>query len=140
MTEIDNATKGTVPLAYLALELGEHIDVLAARLDGEVVRDDVGMRCVTRETARLVLAEAREEEAKREAHWQRERARTLALALEQQAAIPQGVAPPEGLEHLDAVALMGARAAAARLDDAGRRHDEYASGEVVFHPIRNEEE
>jgi hypothetical protein len=126
---------GVIPLAYLAIELAESIDVLAARLGSEVQVDDIGMRCVTRETARRTLADEREEEAEREALWQRQRDDTLALAAAQQAAIPAGVAPPAGLENLTAVQLLGAGATAARLDAAGDRFEEFASGDVTFHPI-----
>lgn len=46
-----------LPLGTLAAELGCTVDKLATRLDGEIVLDDVGMRCVTRATAGALIAD-----------------------------------------------------------------------------------
>ena len=67
---------GLVPLAQLAAEgFGydglhvraprEVVDALAAQLDGEVVLDDLGRRCVSRETARRLFAERVEADRRR---------------------------------------------------------------------------
>jgi hypothetical protein len=131
-----------IPLSHLVLEgLAATIDELADRLGEEVVLvDDIGRRCTTRETARRLLAEHAEAKAEMEAHWRREREKTVRLSQEAQARVRRGVPAPEGLEHLSAAALLGVGAAAERLDAAGERYEEYFSGDVYFHPIRNEEE
>jgi uncharacterized membrane protein YqiK len=49
------------------------VDALAAQLDGEVVLDDLGRRCVSRETARRLFSERAEAERRqREAQQRRE--------------------------------------------------------------------
>jgi hypothetical protein len=54
--------------------------------------------------------------------------------------VRRGVPAPAGLENLSAVQLLSAGAAAERLDGAGRRFEEYASGDITFHPLGPEEE
>jgi len=126
-----------IPLSHLVLEgLPETIDQLADRLD-DVLVDDIGRRCTTRDTARRLLAEKAAEEERAQALWRRQREMTVRLGQEAQARIAPGVPAPEGLEHLSAVQVLGHAAAAERLDAAGRRFEEYASGDVFFHPIQN---
>jgi hypothetical protein len=130
----------TVPLAYLALELGITVEELTARLDGEVVRDDVGMRAVTRETARRLIAEKAEEEERMEAWRRRDQAKLTAAVAATQAGILPGVAAPEGLESLAGPQLFALAAKQERLDAAGERFDELVSGTAHYHPINQQED
>jgi hypothetical protein len=130
---------GLVPLAALVGEgLAATIDELADRLGEVVVLDDIGRRSCTRETARRLFAADAEAKAEMEALWRRQREKTVQLGREAQASVSRGVPLPAGLEDVTAVQLMGASAAAARLDAAGRRHDEMASGGAYYHPIEEE--
>jgi hypothetical protein len=94
---------------------------------------------VTREVARRLIDEKREEE-KRKEHWARQQEQLTANVVEAQAGVRRGVPAPQGLEHLSAAQLLGAGAKAERLDAAGRRYEEYASGDITYHPLPQKEE
>src|SRR5262249_48673671 len=65
-TESETHMNPTVPLTVLALELGTTADVLAAKFRDDVTLDDIGIRCVSADTARQFLADHRA--ARQEAH------------------------------------------------------------------------
>ena len=124
-----------IPLSHLVLEgLAESIDQLADRLE-DVVVDDIGMRCTTRETARRLIAEKAEAEKQREALWRRQQEQVARKHEEALAGILPGVAAPSGLEDLSASAVMTLGATAERLDAAGERWEEYAAGGITYRPI-----
>ena len=127
-----------VPLSLLALELAENIVVLAARLDGEVLVDDIGRRCCTREAARTLIAEKVKADEQREALWHRQQQETIRLGVEAQAAVAAGVPAPPGLEDLSAVQLLGVASEKERLDAAGDRWEDYASGGITYRPLDSE--
>jgi hypothetical protein len=134
MTEQITTTEDLVPLAHLVLEgVAGSVDELAGRV--EVVRDDIGLRCVTRETARLLIAEKAEADEQREALWQRQQQEVVQRGLEAQAAVAAGVPAPAGLEHMSAVQLLGVASKQERLDAAGDRWEDYASGGITYRPL-----
>jgi hypothetical protein len=118
------------------------IDVLAAQLDGEVVLDDLGRRCVSRETARRLFAERAEaERGKREAQ-ERHQAELAELAAKSR---PGGGIPiPEGLEGVDAVTVLRRHEIEAKAERKGARQrstlDEMFTGVMEYHPISDREE
>ena len=135
-----------VPLAELAAEgFGwdgpfvanprDAIAMLAARLDGEVLSDDLGRRCVSREVARDLFSE-REEQALR---WREMQARLDAEAAEAAARNPVWGGIPAG-QIPDGVAPALAMLTAAK--DAGPRRQsvlEHAlqdrDGAIEYFPI-----
>jgi hypothetical protein len=124
----------TVPLAWLALELATTVEELTARLDGEVVRDDVGMRAVPRDVACRLLVAKVEEERRTQEIWQRQQAELVRRGREAQAGVASGVAPPAGLEGLSAVQLLGLGQAEEKLDTAGARWQELVTGSKLLPP------
>jgi hypothetical protein len=64
------------------------VDALAARLDGEVVSDDLGRRCVSREVARRLFADR----AAAEVRWREAQERQDAVYAARVAANPPGPA------------------------------------------------
>ena len=137
-----------VPLAELASEgFGwggqfvktprDAVDALALQLDGVVVLDDLGRRCVSREAARRLFSERAEvERRQREAQQRHEEE----LAGQAAANRPRGGVPvPEGFEGVSAAALM----LQAAQDAKPRRRtplEEALANEtdVTYHPIRDE--
>jgi hypothetical protein len=137
-----------VPLAQLSTEgFGyghplvvmprDAVDALAAQLDGEVVLDDLGRRCVSRETARALFAERAEaEQRQRETHQRREE------ELAEQAANnpPRGGIPADRIP--DGVSPAAAMLQAA-LDAEPRRRTPLEEafdndGALTFHSLREE--
>jgi hypothetical protein len=133
-----------VPLAELAVEgFGwgpyvatprDAIDVLAGRFAGEVVSDDVGRRCVSRETARRLFAQRGQAEAKAREAWER---REVEL-VEQAAANPVWPGIPAGPDSEGATAV--ARMLAAAKDARPRRqsvldHALANEGVIEYHPV-----
>jgi hypothetical protein len=134
-----------VPLAELASEFGwdsplittprDAIDVLAGRFAGEVVLDDLGRRCVSREVARRLFAERAAAEAKARKAWER---REVELA-EQAAANPVWPGIPAGPDSDGATAV--ARMLAAARDALPKRQSvlEHAlqdrDGAIEYFPI-----
>jgi hypothetical protein len=135
-----------VPLGELAVEgFGwggfvaspfDAIAVLAGQLGEEVVLDDLGRRCVSRQVARRLFTERAEAEAKR----QEMQERIDAEYLERAAANPvwAGITAdqvPAGVTAAEAMMMAGA------LEDAQPRRQsvlEHAlanDGEIEFHPI-----
>jgi hypothetical protein len=142
-----------VPLAQLSVEgFGyghplvvtprDALDALAAQLDGEVVLDDLGRRCVSREVARRLFSERAEAERRqREAHQRREE--ELAELAEQNRP-GGGIAIPEGLEGVDAVTVLMQHDIEAKAERKGARQrstlDEMFTGVMEYHPISDREE
>ena len=128
-----------IPLAHLVLEgLAEGVDQLADSLD-DVLLDDIGRRCTTRETARRLFTEAAEAEERRRVSWRAQQEQLTRRQGEALAGVLAGMPVPEGLEGLSAVEVMLSGAQHERLNAAGRRRDEYVSGELAFHPLLQEE-
>ena len=79
------------------------IDALARQLDGEVILDDVGSRCVTRSTARRLFTERAEAEQRQREARERRDAETGELAANR----PRGGIPadqiPEGVHPATAM-------------------------------------
>jgi hypothetical protein len=136
-----------IPLAELAAEgFGygspyivtpqDAVDVLARQLADQVIVDDVGRRCVTREVARGMFTErAGGERRRREAD-----ARNAAQAASFAAQVPAGIPVDQIPAGLDPATAMLAAAA-----DAERPQRESVlqaalsnRGEIVIHPIREQ--
>jgi uncharacterized membrane protein YqiK len=114
------------------------IEALARQLDGVVVLDDIGRRCVTRETARALFAERAETERRqREAQERRE----AELAEQSANYRPRGGVPadrvPDGVSPAAAM-LQAAKDAEPRrrsmLEEALANLD----GAIVYHPVDRE--
>lgn len=126
-----------IPLSLLVLEgVADSVDALAARLDGAVVLDDVGIRCVSRQSARWLIAEKVEAEASQRAHRRRQQGELTRRCAESHAAIPTGIPAPRGVDGVTGLAVLTAADKSARRDAAGQRRDELASGGIVYHPIQ----
>jgi hypothetical protein len=110
------------------------VDALAAQLDGEVVSDDLGRRCVSREVARGLFAE-REEQALR---WSEMQARLDVEAAEVAArnpvwgGIPSG-AIPDGVTPAAAI-LQAAKDAGPRRQSV-LEHALANEGVIEYHPV-----
>lgn len=80
------------------------IRALAKQLDGEIVLDDLGRQCVSRDVAARLIAERAEAERRqaeeRERHW--------AEQSERHRPVSRGVPVPEGMEDLDALSVLKA--------------------------------
>jgi hypothetical protein len=121
-----------VPLAELAAEgFGwgsqyvttprDAIEGLARQLEAEVVLDDIGRRCVSRDTARRLFAErATAEERQREARQRRE------AELAERA--PRRPAGRPAIDGLSAFEVMIADEDAEQKEFAGRRMEDYMRG------------
>ena len=107
VTLVDLAAEGLGDGAYVTTLKGA-ADVLAARLGDRVTLDDLGRRCVSRETARGLFAE-REEQALK---WRELQARLDAEAADAAAANPvwPGIPAGPGSDGATAVARMLAAA------------------------------
>jgi hypothetical protein len=122
-----------IPLAELVLEgLATTIDQLAADLCHEVLLDDLGRRAVPRQTARRLFAERAEYEERTRTLLQRQQEELARQQEEMLASIGHGLKAPAGLEHLSAAEVMFMKATEGRLDKAGQRYDEYASGALYY--------
>lgn len=110
------------------------IAALAAQLDGEVVLDDLGRRCVTREVARRLFSER----AAAEVRLREARERLDAQFIEQAAAnpvwagIPAGTIP-DGVSPAAAM-LVAAKAAQPRRQSV-LEHALANDGAIEYHPI-----
>ena len=102
------------------------VDALAAQLDGEVVSDDLGRRCVSREVARRLFADR----AAAEVRWREAQERQDAGYAAQVAANPVWPGIPAG-QIPDGVAPALAMLTAAK--DAGPRRQS-----VLEHALANE--
>jgi hypothetical protein len=122
--------------AYVATPR-DAIDSLAKRLDGEVVLDDIGRRCVTRSTARGLFTERDEAERRRCEVEQRRQAEAV-----EQAARNRPWAGVSAASVPDGVSAATVMLAAAK--DAGPRrqsvldHALANEGQVEFHPVAQE--
>ena len=138
-----------IPLAELVVESfgwgnpylttpREVVDAPAAQLGGDVVIDDLGRRCVTRETARRLFAEQEAQERR-----QRQVQERNDRAAEQAAShVPRGGIPadqiPEGVRPVEAT-LQAAK------DNQPRRQSVLEAalandGSYTYHPISGEDE
>jgi methylphosphotriester-DNA--protein-cysteine methyltransferase len=80
------------------------IEALARQLDGEVVHDDLGRRCVSREAVRRLFVERAGAERRQREAQERHEAHVAALA---ELNRPVGGVPiPEGLEDVDAFTVL----------------------------------
>jgi hypothetical protein len=148
-TVVEVAPDDTVPLSLLAVELGETVDEVVSRIHRVAVgteggvyisHDDIGRRAVSRDVAREVIATKVADDEARQALRQRQQEEVMRRAREAEAQVPQGVRM-DGLEGVPAVAAMTAAAGhQERLDAAGERFEEYASGASYYHPIQTEED
>jgi hypothetical protein len=114
------------------------IEVLADQLDGEVVHDDLGRRCVSRDVARAMFAErASAERQHREAQQRREAEMAELAELNR----PRGGIPadliPDGV--LPVVAMMQAVKDAEPRRQSVLEHALANDGGVVYHPIDRED-
>jgi hypothetical protein len=110
------------------------IAALAARLDGEVLSDDLGRRCVSREVARGLFSE-REEQALR---WREMQARLDAEAAEQAARNPVWAGVPAGSypdDVLPASAMLQAAADARPRRQSPLEHALANEGVIEYHPV-----
>jgi hypothetical protein len=109
------------------------VDALAAQLDGQVVLDDIGRRCVTREVARRLFADR----AAAEVRWREAQDHQVADHAERAAAnrpwpgipasfIPEGVAP--------AAAMLQAAKDAAPRRQSVLQHALSNEGAIEYHP------
>ena len=134
-----------VPLAELAVEgFGwgpyvatprDAIDVLAGRFAGEVVLDDLGRRCVSRETARRLFTEREEGErrqrealARRDAELAEQAARNPVWTGIPAGWIPDGVSPAAAMMQADKDAQPRRQSV---LEHALADRD----GAIEYHPI-----
>jgi hypothetical protein len=118
------------------------IEELAGQLDGEVVLDDVGRRCVSRDAARRLIAEREARERRGREAQERHQAELAELAAQNR---PGGGIPvPEGLEGLDAFTVMKQHEIEAESERKGAYQrstlDEMFTGVTVYHPISDREE
>ena len=98
---VEPLTAEPVPIALVALELGEHIEVLAARLRAEVFADPTtGLRCVDASTCKRLI-----DEANASAAW---RAKAM---IEAEAKIRAMNTPPPGRvdKHTEELAFHGSK-------------------------------
>ena len=135
-----------IPLAVLAAELSEDVNMLARRLGSSVHLDNIGLRFVTRADAAQLIAERREAERDTlarvtaiadsgSAHADRERVRAIRRAQER-----SGL-QLDGLSLSDAAhASITAEHHAARLSRAGETLDEMMRPDAMqYHPIEKEQ-
>jgi hypothetical protein len=118
------------------------IEELAGQLGGEVVLDDVGRRCVSRDAARRLIAEREARERRGREAQERHQAELAELAAENRPRV--GIPIPEGLEDVDAVTVLMQHEIEAETERKGARQrsmlDEMFTGVTVYHPIRDREE
>jgi hypothetical protein len=139
-----------VPLAELAGEgfgwggqfvttPGDAVDALAAQLDGEVVLDDLGRRCVSREVARRLFAERAEGERRQ---WEAQQRREEELAEQAANHRPRGGVPADRIPAgvLPVVAMTQAAKDAEPRRQSVLEHALANDGAVVYHPIGREDE
>jgi hypothetical protein len=110
------------------------IDALAAQLEGEVMLDDLGRRCVSGETARRLLAERAALEVRRRELQERQDAKFRELA----AAHPVwgGVAARSDWDAVSAASLMLAAAKDARpRRQSVLQHALSNQGVIEYHPV-----
>jgi hypothetical protein len=118
------------------------IEALARQLDGEVVHDDLGRRCVSRETGRRLFTERAETERRHREVQERHQAKLAELAEQNR---PRGGIPiPEGLEGVDALTVLMRHEIEAKAARKGARQrstlDEMFTGGLTYHPVRDEDE
>lgn len=95
-----------IPLAMIAVEVGESVDRIAHRFDGEVVEDDIGMRAVAASVAREFFHQRAERKSRRIAEQRRRTEEAAAL----KKVVPAGAPAQEGMTPMEA--LVAAEAAA----------------------------
>lgn len=130
-----------VPVTLVAGEIGADANALAAKLGDSVVLDGIGLRCLTVDLARAVIADHRgavqaqrdqrraaEAASRRQPHPLRERVRAIAEAQER-----------FGGADLPALAVMTAGDVESRLESSSRHLDELLSGDPHYHPLRGKE-
>jgi hypothetical protein len=145
-----------IPLSHLVLEgLGQNLygpasaDVLEGQITAQghpVVTDYVGRKCVSRDVAKILLAEHHEQlEAQRQAaeehRLEAARRGNPALARVQAIIADQSRRRASGdTEGLSAYAVMTADHHEQRLNESGRHLDEMMSADATYHHIRPREE
>jgi hypothetical protein len=117
------------------------IEELAGQLDGEVVLDDIGRRCVSRDAARCLIAEREAQERRQREAQERHQAELIELAAENRSG--GGIPIPEGLEGVDAVTVLMQHDIEAKAERRGARQrstlDEMFTGVMEYHPISDRE-
>jgi hypothetical protein len=113
------------------------VDALERQLDGEVVLDDLGRRCVSRAAARRLFAERAEVERRRREAQQRHEAELAEQAANNR---PRGGVPvPEGFEGVSAAAAMLQAAQDARPRRRTPLEEAFANdGALTFHSLSEE--
>ena len=116
------------------------IDALTARLDGDVVLDDLGRRCVTRDVARRLFAERAAAEVRQPEAWERNEARLVEQSERDRPwqgipadQIPPGVAPAFAM-------LTAARDAQPRRQSVLQHALADRDGQIEFHSLGPEPE
>jgi hypothetical protein len=113
------------------------IDTLARQLDGEVIIDDIGRRCVARSTARRLFTERADAEQRQRETRERHDAEMSELAAKNRpwGGIPDGLIP-------DGVSPAAAMLQAAKDAEPRRRSvlEEALDndGSLTYHPVRDE--
>jgi hypothetical protein len=78
------------------------IDALARQLDGEVVTDDIGRRCINRDAARRLFTEGAEAEERARQIQERHQAEMAKIPH----TVPRGIKPPEGMSAQEYMAMQ----------------------------------
>jgi hypothetical protein len=139
-----------IPLAELAAEgfgygspfvttLRDAVDALAAELGDQATLDDIGRRCVTRETARRLFDERHEAERRRQEVQERNEAQLAKRAANN---VPRPRIPadeiPEGVNPVTWL-LQTAKDAEPRRQSVLEHALANRDGSLTYHPIREEE-
>jgi hypothetical protein len=131
----DQLRNSPVTLAELAAELGQPVDDLARKVNGDVYRDDRGFRVVTRQLARTLIGERDAVDEQRQAIRERSEAaaRELGERLERERAAMLA-AVDRHHQRYGATTEVGAGAAlaqAGRLDDLEAKQAAYEAEEAA---------
>lgn len=126
-----------VPLTLVAAEIGGDANALAAKIGDAIVLDGIGLRCLTADRARTVIADHRAAvqaqrdqrraevaEARRRPDPLRERVRAIARAQER-----------FGGADLPALAVMTAGDIEGRLEVSSKHLDELLTGDPHYHSL-----
>ncbi len=111
---------------------GPNIDTLAEQLGDDVVLDDIGRRCCTRDTARRLFTERAEAHAREQEDWAKRAAEMAAESNARHARLRAIAAAQKKLLEanpgLSALAVMVGAETLATLDRKGRRLDGLFAG------------
>ncbi|HEY6688334.1 MAG TPA: hypothetical protein VI094_19240 [Propionibacteriaceae bacterium] len=141
-SDVTEPLEPLVPLSVLQLDLDAPVGGWASYLADrhiEVVADDIGRMSVSRDAARLLFAEEREREERQARHRKLVEAKAVADDQLRRSQIWGGV-PAEALPvgvSASSVMLQAARDAQPKRQSV-LQHALANSGEMVFHPIRDE--